>query len=305
MVKATEETSVNSLDDLDLSSWSEAEIEALTKELQKQETLGKLQEKELKKKAQRKAKVDSILVNDEEESGYRKYEHVSLTNAQVQDDEEIPEVVFTKDLIRYVAKSSDYQKWEVEDIIRHFIMVLRYVVGDMDRIIQIRGLGQFKLRKTPAKISYSGLTNKRYYVPAYRTIIFTMDPLIRGEVNSFLSKQYTYELTDDDIKEKFSDFGVHSTKRNEQDNLKDIYESEELYNDALEHLSARDLDREVTDAEYNLWLQSFDDEGGLSIRQNRDRRDRNRKYRITKVKEKIKRSKRKAERMAEEEGTDS
>ena len=121
--------------------------------------------------------------------------------------------------------------------------------------MMLRGLGHFRLQKYPESVVYSGLTQAKYYIPPYRQLMFRQDKGIKDEVNKYSVQALTYEISDEEIRERGL-LGLDDRTINGYGEIEYRPQNED----------------EVTDAEFNEWLSSFDSELPLERRQNRRRR---------------------------------
>lgn len=99
-----------------------------------------------------------------------------------------------KDLVRYTADSCDYYTYEVEDVLRHFQMVLRWLVVDQKKEVYVRGLGTFHETTKPAKVMQSTFDGKYYFVPAKTRLTMRSDPKISDFLNPGRPKGVTYPV---------------------------------------------------------------------------------------------------------------
>lgn len=109
-----------------------------------------------------------------------------------------------KDLVNYTADSCDYFKYEVEDVLRHFIMVLRWLVIDQKKSVYVRGIGTFNEKVVKERIIYSPFAAKYYYIPQRVFLTLKTDKKILDHINPGAPKEVKTEVSEEELHTKYS-----------------------------------------------------------------------------------------------------
>lgn len=124
-----------------------------------------------------------------------------------------------KDVVNYTADSCDYYKYEVEDVLRHFIMVLRWLIIDQKKDVYIRGLGTFKEKIINERIMFSPFTGKYYYVPTRSYISLATDKKILDHINPAAPQAVKTEVSEEEVLTKYAYIKIDKEQREEQQRI--------------------------------------------------------------------------------------
>lgn len=141
----------------------------------------------------------------------KQYEINPLEDAVDSSSKDTTKISF-KDLVRYVADSCDYYTYEVEDVLRHFQMVLRWLVVDQKKEVYVRGLGTFHESVKPARVMQSNFDGKFYFVPAKIRLSMRSDPKISDFLNPGRPKGVTYPVDPSEFDTVYAEYPIDGVR---------------------------------------------------------------------------------------------